>query len=93
MAKTEKIETEQFNDLEVPTTISIPNRIKEDCKRKGIKFKRCFLIGYHSLASGEVSQTKQNNQEIKELREGNAKLQRKMTELSLKILDLEKKNV
>lgn len=89
---THKTEVEQWNDIEVSTTISIPQKIKEDCKRKGIKLKRCFMIGYQKIVSGDIDQTKQNNQEIAELRAGNEKLQRKITELSLKVYDLEKKN-
>jgi cell division protein FtsB len=86
-----KIESEQWNDIEVPTSINLPQKIKEDCRRSGIKFKRCFLVGYHQLKNDGVGQTQKNNKEIEELKQGNDKLQKKITELSLKIYDLEQK--
>jgi len=81
----------ELDEICETTTMAIPTRIKNECKKRGIPYKRCFLVGYQKLVGGETDQLKKNNKEISELVEGNSKLHRKLTELSLKVHDLEKK--
>lgn len=89
-----RFETEDLNSPEEVTSVSIPINIKKSCRDKGLTYKRCFLVGYHKLVNGEVDQIKENNKKIAEIEQGNMKLQRKITELSLELADLrEKKKV
>ena len=77
-------------EAEVTTTIQIPVSIKQDCKRRGIKLKRCFLVGYNEVVNGGIEMRKQNNQDMQDLKDGNKKLQTKLSETHLKFYDLEK---
>ena len=89
MAK--KYEREDLHQVEESTSITIPVNMKKTCKDKGISYKQCFLVGFNHIVNGGVNETKQRNKEINDLIEGNGKLHRKLTELSLKVHDLEKK--
>jgi hypothetical protein len=65
--------------------------MKDYCKKNGIKYKQCFVAGYEFLKKGKVENRKEKTQEIEEILEGNRRLQRKLTELALKVRDLEAK--
>lgn len=74
------------------TTMLIPLEVKKGCKAKGLQYKHVFLAGYNFLTDGSVQQKKQKTKEIEEILVGNRRLQTKVTELSLKIADMERKN-
>jgi len=91
MAK--KIQCDEFgphSEVEVATSVNIPVSMKKICKERGIGYKQCFLIGFDQVVNGGIEKRKEINEEIINLIEGNKKLHRKLTELSLKIRDLEK---
>ena len=75
------------------TTMLIPIDAKEECKKRGLQYKHVFMAGYNFLTKGGVEERKIFNAEMKELKEGNTRLQGKLTEISLKMHDLEQKNV
>jgi hypothetical protein len=77
-------------EKEVLTSIKIPREMKHECKKRGIPYKRCFVVGFNKLVNGEADQTKVNNRQIEELQQDNQKMQRKLTELALKLYRLEK---
>ena len=80
MAK--QYETEEMNATEELTSMTIPVWMKKKCKKKGIPYKRCFLVGFNKLISGEIDQISQNNKTID-------KLQGLLTTLSLRTHALE----
>lgn len=90
MAK--QYENTELEDVDIVTSVRIPRMMKKDCKNKGIQLRQCFLLGYKKLTSGEVDSVKQLNAELVEMKQGNDRLHAKLTEMSLRILDLEKKN-
>jgi len=85
--KNEK-KNEPENEL---TTMKIPLEMKRFCKKNDISYRRCFIAGFNFLESGGVAEKKQKTEEINEILNGNRRLQRKLTELALKIQDLEQK--